>query len=235
MATVDVDVSKLPDLSEMSGLLSDRVYEAVRAAILSLDFTPGAVIRKGALCEELGVSRQPVSDAILKLAGEGLVEVVPQSATRVSKLSMREVREDAFLREALEVAAVKRAAEVRSDEQLSRLARNLRLQHLQVEDGDYDEFYRTDQAFHRLIIDCCEVRRLNDTIRLVSNHVDRARLLMLPEPGRTVETLDEHAAILEAIRVSDPEAAGSAMQTHLRQLTKRLEPLEKSRPEMFSP
>ena len=235
MPSPNVDAAKLPDLREFGGLLSDRVYEALRNAILSLDFAPGAVLRKGAICDELGVSRTPVSDAILKLESEGLVEVIPQSATRVSRMSMKEVREDAFLREALEVAAVGFAASHRTDELLARLSRNLRMQVLQVEDGDFEEFYKTDQDFHRLILDCCNISRLHDTVRFVSNHMDRARLLLLPEPGRTSDSVKEHRRIVGAIRDADPAGAQAAMQNHLRQLIKRLEPLEKERPELFAP
>lgn len=210
-----------------------RQYAALKQAILSLEFPPGAILRKGAICEHLGISRTPVSDAILKLEGEGLVEVVPQSATRVSRMSMKEIREDAFLREALEVAAVVCAAKHRSDELVSRLSRGVRMQRLQVEDADYEEFQKSDQKFHRLILDCCNVSRLHDTIRFVSNHVDRARVLLLPEPGRVSDTVAEHDQIFEAIRKKEPQAAQLAMQAHLRQLVKRIEPLEELRPELF--
>lgn len=99
MTKPKADATKLPDLRDFSGLLSDRVYEVLRGAILSIDFEPGAVLRKGVICEALGVSRTPVSDAIIKLESEGLVDVIPQSATRVSKMSMKEIREDAFMRD----------------------------------------------------------------------------------------------------------------------------------------
>ena len=235
MTTQTSDATKLQDLRAFSGLLSDRVYAALKAAILSMDFEPGAVLRKGAICEALGVSRTPVSDAIMKLEAEGLVEVFPQSATRVSKMSMKEIREDAFLREALEVSAVEYAATHRSDELLARLQRNLLMQVSQVEDGDYEEFFKTDQEFHRLIMDCCQIARLHETIGFVSNHMDRARLLLLPAPGRSVDSVQEHKQILEAIVKRNAKDARSAMQNHLRQLIKRLEPLEKERPELFVP
>ncbi len=234
MSTLPADAEKLQDLRAFSGLLSDRVYEALRSAILSLDFAPGAVLRKGPICEALGVSRSPVSEAISKLETEGLVDVFPQSATRVSKLSMKDIREDAFLREALEVSAVEYAAEHRTDELQARLRRNLQMQVSQVEDGDLEEFFVTDQEFHRLILNCCKIERLHDTIRFVSNHVDRARLLLLDVPGRTSDSVTEHQEIAEAIQRGDPARARAAMKTHLRELIKRLEPLEQERPDLFA-
>ncbi|MEO9824053.1 MAG: GntR family transcriptional regulator [Paracoccaceae bacterium] len=235
MSTLTADAKKLKSLNSQSGHLSDRVYASLKAAILSLDFEPGAVLRKGPICEALGVSRTPVADAILKLEADRLVEVIPQSATRVSKMSMKEIREDAFLREALEVAAVEYAAVHCAPDLIEVLEQNLIRQEALLKSGDYTAFFETDQAFHNEILACCKIERLHDTISFVSNHMDRARLMLLPAPGRSADTIEEHRHIMRAIANSDPEAARSAMQTHLRQLIKRLEPLEKTRPELFAP
>ena len=235
MSTLTADAKKLKSLNAMSGHLSDRVYEALKAAILSLDFEPGAVLRKGPICEALGVSRTPVADAIQKLEADRLVEVIPQSATRVSKMSMKEIREDAFLREALEVSAVEYAAAHATDALVMALEDNLKVQEVQLKEGDFTAFFKTDQSFHNQILDCCNIDRLHDTISFVSNHMDRARLMLLPEPGRSADTVEEHRQIVSAIANSDPDAARTAMQTHLRQLIKRLEPLEKERPDLFAP
>ena len=118
----DADVSKLSVLDELNGSLADRVYESVKSAILELHFLPGAVIRKSAICERLGLSRSPVSDALARLSSEGLVDIIPQSGTRVSRLSFNAIREDSFLREALEVAAARHAALHRSDETVATLS-----------------------------------------------------------------------------------------------------------------
>lgn len=230
----DADVTKLPILKDLSGSLADRVYIAVKDAILSLDFLPGALIRKTAICAHLGVSRSPVSDALAKLSGEGLVDIVPQSGTRVSRLSMPEIREDAFLREALEVASARHAALHRSDETLARLSRNIEMQKLLIKDVDKEDFIRTDDAFHDIIMATTDVTRLPAAVRTLSPHVERARLLLMPEPGRLAETVSEHMAILDAIRARDATSAQDAMRHHLQQLLRRLEPLEAARPDFFS-
>jgi len=122
--------------------LAERVYDAVKAAILGLDFPPGAIIRKTAICEWFELSRSPVSDALLKLSSEGLVDIVPQSGTRVARLSMAALREDAFLREALEVAAARHAANHRTDETLARLSRNVEMQKMLIVDVDKEDFIK---------------------------------------------------------------------------------------------
>lgn len=230
----DVDASKLSNVKDLPGLLSERVYLALRRAILSMDFAPGEVIRTGPICARLGISRSPLSDALRKLADEGLLDVVPQSGTKVSKLSMREIREASFLREALETAAAARAAEARSDEQLARLTRNMRMQELLVADQAIDEFYRYDEEFHSIILECTGISTLQPTIETISLPVQRARLLLLPAPGRSAETYAEHEAILAAIAAQNAAAAEAAMRSHLRQLIRRIEPLEAERPDLFT-
>ena len=230
----DVDVTKLPALDDLSGLLADRVYWAVKSAIMALDFPPGAIIRKSDICDRFGLSRSPVSDALAKLSTEGLVDIVPQSSTRVSRLSMASIREDAFMREAMEVAAARHAALHRSEETVARLVRNVEMQKLLVRDLDKEDFFKTDIAFHETIFATTNVSRFPATVRALSPNVDRARLLLIPEPGRTQDSMQEHIEILEAIKQQDDEAAQTAMRRHVRQLLRRLEPLEAVRPDLFS-
>lgn len=230
----DADVNKLPDVNDLSGPLSQRVYTAVKRAILRLDFEPGSMIRKSAVCDHLQLSRSPVSDALAKLSSEGLVDIIPQSGSRVARLSMAAIREDAFLREALEIAAARHAARHRSTETLARLTRNIEMQKLLLVDVDKEDFIRTDDAFHETIMATTQISRLPATVEAVSQHVQRARLLLMPESGRLADTVAEHIEIVEAIRRQDCEAAQEAMRRHLRQLLKRLEPLEAARPDLFS-
>lgn len=230
----DADVTKLRVMGDLSGPLAERVYTSVKTAIMELDFPPGAVIRKSAICDRFELSRSPVADALSKLSVEGLVEIVPQSGTRVSRLSMAAVREDAFLREALEVAAARHAAQTRQDALLARLTRSIELQKRLAANAVADEFMATDIAFHETIMATTGVSRLPGVVRTLSPNVDRARRLLMPEPGRMAGTVEEHGEIARAIERADPEAAQDAMRRHVRQLLRRLEPLETARPDLFS-
>jgi DNA-binding GntR family transcriptional regulator len=224
----------LRPLDALAGSLSQRVYASLKEAILGLSLKPGAILRKGEVCDALGVSRSPVSEAVARLASEALVDVVPQAGTFVARLSMDEVREGAFLREALELAAAEEVAQGVTEEQLVELRRNLRLQAGLVQDGDFGGFYEADARFHELIMSFTGHRRLPGLSRTAWVHVDRARRLHLPEPGRVQETLEEHRAILDAFEARDPEAARGATRTHLRQVVSRLERLEAERPVLFA-
>ncbi|WP_299809577.1 GntR family transcriptional regulator [uncultured Roseibium sp.] len=229
----DPDEIALPDIGKLTGSLAQRVYEALRTAILAMDLPPGTNLKKQLICEQLGVSRSPVTEAITRLAGEGLVEVVPQSGSRVTKFSMSEIHEGAFLREAIELAAVAKVAAERTEEQLSELTRNLRLQALCLEDFDEAGFYREDERMHELIFSFTGYPKLNTLAAAGWVQVNRARQLLLPMRGRAQEAYEEHKVIIDAIRDRDPEKARQAMQKHLSRLVTRLEPLIESRPDLF--
>lgn len=228
------DASKLPSLSDFSGSLSDRVHAAIKGAILSLDFLPGSSIRKTDVCDRLNVSRSPVAEALTKLSSEGLVDIVPQSGTRVSRISMAAIREDSFFREALEVAATRHAALHRTPDVVARLKRNLEMQKLLIVDVDKEDFIRTDDAMHEIIMSTTGMARLPSMVDAVSAQIDRARLMMVPEPGRLADTVDEHRNIIDAIERQDVHSAEDAIRDHVRQLLTRLQSLETDRPDLIT-
>ncbi len=224
----------LRPLDAFSGSLSGRAYLSLKEAILHIRYQPGEILRKAEICAQLGVSRSPVAEAVARLAAEGLVEVVPQAGTFVARFSMAEIREGAFLREALELAAVEQLAEVITEDEIVLLRRNLRLQEVLLTDGDLAGFHQADEAFHALMLGFTGFRRLATLAQSSWVHVNRARQLLLPAPGRAQATLVEHGAIIDALAAHDPALARQTTRGHLRQLVTFLEPLAAARPELFA-
>jgi DNA-binding GntR family transcriptional regulator len=224
---------QLTSLSSYNGTLSNRVYLSLKNAILSLSYQPGQIMRKRDICERLGISRSPVSEAVTRLAAEGLVDVVPQAGTFVARFSMDEIREGAFLREALELAAVERVAKTITEDQIKQLRRNLRVQQALVDDLDVQGFYEFDGEMHNMILGFTNYRRLAAMAETSWLQVNRARQLILPNPNRVADTLAEHKAIIAAIEARDPDAARRATRKHLQQLLLNLEAIEQDRPDLF--
>jgi len=224
---------RLKPLSDYAGSLAQRVYAALREAILSLAFEPGEILRKPEICAALGVSRSPVAEAVARLQAEHLVRVVPQAGTFVARLSMQEVREGAFLRQALELAAVERVAETINEAQLVELRRNLRIQAAHVADHDFAGFLQSDAAMHDLILSFTGFHRLSALADSAWLHVNRARRLLLQSPDRVQLALAEHHHILSALEAQDPLAARLATRHHLGQLMAMLEPIAALQPELF--
>ncbi|WP_435136290.1 GntR family transcriptional regulator [Pseudopelagicola sp. nBUS_19] len=224
---------QLIPLSSYNGTLSSRVYLSLKDAILSLTYQPGQIMRKRDICEQLGTSRSPVSEAVTRLAAEGLVDVIPQAGTFVARFSMDEIREGAFLREALELAAVEHVAKTITDEQIKQLKRNIRVQEALVEDLDVQGFYELDSEMHYMILSFTNYRRLAAMSETSWLQVNRARQLILPNPKRVVDTLTEHKTIIAALEARNPSEARQATKIHLRQLLMNLEAVERDRPDLF--
>jgi DNA-binding GntR family transcriptional regulator len=226
--------ARLLPLDRFQGSLGQRVYQSLKHAILTMTYRPGDVIRKPEICDHLGVSRSPVADAVARLAADGLLDVVPQAGTFVTRLSMTDIREGAFIREAIEVAAAERVATIIRDDQLRDLRRNLRMQEASVTDGDQQGFMQLDGQMHEMMLSFTGFPRLPQVSQTAWLSVHRARQLLLPVQGRLQATLHEHRLILAAFEARDPQAARLAVQQHLRQLLTYLQPLERAHPELFA-
>ena len=124
----------------------DQVYAALRAAIVSAELEPGRRLSENELADLLGVSRTPVREALARLRDERLVAIVPQLGTFVTLISPAAVEDAAFVREALECAAIRRATERIVDGGLSDLQANLAAQERAEEQGDTDAFDALDDG-----------------------------------------------------------------------------------------
>jgi len=224
---------KIRTLDNFQGSLTDRTFLAIREAIMELNFLPGEIIRKHDICNALGVSRSPVSEALAKLRNEGLVEVVPQSGTFVSRFSLQDIKEGAFLREAIELACIEILASNISEQQLIDLNRNLKLQKVLAETDDYQGFYQLDAEMHGMIMDFTGYKNLAKVTKIGWVQVDRARQLLLPVDGRLKKAFQEHRAVIKALEQNDVALAREKMRTHLNQLILLLTPLEKKHPHLF--
>ena len=224
---------KIRNLDNFQGSLTDRTFLAIREAIMELNFLPGEIIRKHDICNALGVSRSPVSEALAKLRNEGLVEVVPQSGTFVSRFSLQDIKEGAFLREAIELACIEILASNISEQQLIDLNRNLKLQKVLAESDDYQGFYQLDAKMHGMIMDFTGYKNLAKVTKTGWVQVDRARQLLLPVDGRLKKAFQEHRAVIKALEQNDVALAREKMRTHLNQLILLLTPLEKKHPHLF--
>jgi GntR family transcriptional regulator, rspAB operon transcriptional repressor len=227
--------ARLAALDSFAGSLGQRVYLSLKQAIMSLAYRPGEFIRKAEVCDTLGVSRSPVADAVARLAVEGLVRVLPQAGTYVARFSMTEIREGAFMREAIELQAVDLVAGTATAADIARLRECLARQAELISAGRIPEFHAEDAQMHQAILSMTGFPRLSQVSETAWLQVNRARQLILPVPGRVQATLEEHRRIIDAIAANDPDAARAAVRAHLRQLIRYLEPLERERPELFDP
>jgi DNA-binding GntR family transcriptional regulator len=211
-----------------------QCYEVLRDAIVSLRLEPGERISDVALAAELGVSRTPVREAVLQLAGEGLVEVIPQRGTFVAPISLEAVREAQFLREALELAALREAVDRIGEPELAELDANLAAQRDAAAAADAARFYALDEEFHRRLVEYSGFPGAWRVARRSRAHLDRARVLSLP--GREVirYLVTQHSEIVERLRAHDRAGVEELMRDHLRRVYRDLPELERTHPDYFA-
>jgi DNA-binding GntR family transcriptional regulator len=216
------------------GSKATLVYDELRSAIIELKLPPGAQVDKAEICERLGVSRQPLSEALARLAEERLVTVEPQKGTYVTRIRMSDVAEAAFVREALEVATVRNIAAGIDDETLDRLRLIVNYQATALAAGDVEEFHLLDLRFHATLFARLAFPRVAEAVESARAQTERMRRLLL-KPSRTGKTITEHQAILAALTARDPDGAAGAMHTHLGNVLNELRIFAEERPELFEP
>lgn len=214
---------------------SALVYEDLRAAIVALRLKPGARIEKQEICSRLAVSRQPLSEAITRLAEERLVEVEPQKGTFVARIRLADVEEAAFVRRALEVATVHTIAGAVDDAALKRLDRILTYQAAALKTRDWDEFYALDLRFHAMLFDRMGMSRVAAAVESSRAPLERARRLLVPSVARSTATLREHRAIQRALSARDAGRTAAAMGAHLDEAMAEVRRFAAKRPDLFEP
>jgi DNA-binding GntR family transcriptional regulator len=211
------------------------VYEDLRASIIDLALKPGTRLDKHEICGRLGISRQPLAEAVTRLASERLVDVEPQKGTFVARIRLSDVAEASFVRRALEVATASAIAANADDLVLKRLDRLLTYQAATIEAKDWEEFYALDVRFHSMLFERMAVARVAAAVEMSRAPLERARRLLVPSPGRSQETLNEHRAIYAALSKRDASGAGQAMGAHLDRALAEINRFASRQPDLFEP
>ncbi|WP_347332002.1 GntR family transcriptional regulator [Marinimicrobium locisalis] len=228
-----------PSLTRKRRVAGDRpvsvqIYEFIRDAIINMEFQPGQMISETALAEQFSVSRTPVREALIKLANIGFVDVLPQRGTYVSKFSVEKILEARFIREALELAVVTAVAEQPDEGLITECESILAEQKLAADNDNALAFQRLDDHFHQTLSGRTGYARVTQLIESEKAHMDRVRNLSLHIRGQYHRVLEQHQAILKALKKQDPEAARTAMATHMQDVYKVLAVIPREHPEYFS-
>jgi DNA-binding GntR family transcriptional regulator len=231
--------SELPLLEDDSrtrrqATMGSRVFDTLRQAIVQLQLRPGDPLSEAEIARQLGVSRQPVREAFIKLSEIGLLEIRPQRGTFVRLISIREVENARFVREAIEVAIVRKAAHKASAADIGILESLIVDQKSVSGSGDSVAFLRLDEAFHQAIAkssDCEDAWRVLENLK---TQMDRVRFLSLPQATPLTLIIEQHAAIVRGIEARSPEQAEEAMRRHLSEILVSLPRLAAENPTLFA-
>lgn len=198
------------------GTLKDEALAVVRSALLSGDMKPGRIYSANSLAAQLGVSNSPVREAMMDLAGKGLLEVVRNRGFRVVEMTDADRQEVYDLRMLVEVPAVVQAAQRGlSNKEQSEIRRLLQEVLDTAETGDLRNYLDADQALHMGIVALLGNRRLYG---IVENLRDQSRVrgsYHLTERGVLAQSAQEHLPIVEALISGESEVLQRLMVEHL--------------------
>lgn len=198
---------------------ADQIYQALKAAILATDLPPGCLVSEQDIGVRFGASRTPVREAFQRLRGEGLIVTRPSRGNFVSRLSEHRTREAQYIREALELANVRRLCESGLSEQAAdELHETLAAQERAIAQGDDLRFQEQDDLFHALIARASGFERAESLLLREKAALDRLRVFALHEAHHTTRLLGEHRRVLAAILKQDRAQADEAMRDHLRSI-----------------
>ena len=199
----------------------ELVYQQLRAEIEAGELAPGAPLGELALVARTGASRTPVREALRRLAADGLVELAPRQGARVSRVSLRSVRDLYDLRALLEPEAMRQAARAAGSPlhaQLPRVRAELvRLQRRPPSPARSAAFYALADRFDHAVVEACPNAHLQRVLADLRPHTARLRNLSHLDPARIETSVVEHLRMCDALAAGDAEEAAAACAAHLAQ------------------
>jgi DNA-binding GntR family transcriptional regulator len=211
-------MSQLTEAPGKGPNMHDRVVAEMRRRIISGELPAGVNLSEIALAESFGVSRTPVREALKRLQTEGLVTIRPRVGTFVTTPSRREITELFEMKELLEGAAARLLAQRGRVPELDRLEQNLVEADAAVGTNDSSRYAELVQEFHDLLITGADNAKLVAHYRTLMNQLAYSRLVStsLSQPGRPVQSDEEHHRVLRLILDKDGDSAERVMREHVR-------------------
>lgn len=214
-----------------SAAISPQVHAQLREAIIRNRFSPGDRISESEIARTWSISRQPVREAFIKLASEGLVAILPQRGTVITRIGYGSVLDARFLREAIEADIVAILAVQRDPAVIRELREQLAAQEAVIRTDPLD-FIGLDDRFHRTLADAAGKVGAWRLIEGLKSQMDRVRYLSL---GRfpVMKLVEQHKAVVDRIEIGDPQSANTAIRRHLREVLTDLPQILEANPDFF--
>ncbi len=191
-------------------------YEVLKDRIVRNELKPLEYLNEKTLCDELGISKTPIREALQHLERNRFVVIIPNKGCFVSNIGLDLIREVFELREIHECAAARIAATRPNRD----IFREILHKHESFDPKNMEnarENLLSGYQIHKRIVEFVGNSLLSDFYQIIQDHIVRIRIYFLNkfDNRRLQETSQEHKKILETILAGDPEAAEAAMRAHL--------------------
>lgn len=210
------------DTTTKSPPAADRAYTHVKRAILDRTYEGGTLLTEGEVADEVGVSRTPVREALLRLQSEGLLRLYPKRGALVLSVSAKDVEDILEARALVETFTAGRAYR-RKDALADALEPLLAEMSRHQRAGDPHALSEVDRGFHATIVAAAGNGALTQFYEgLRDRQLCMGEKAMRQDPAWMAEAVSDHATILQALRDGDAERFEHAVSEHISTAGERL-------------
>ena len=197
--------------------LSDEAYNYILNKIIFFEYTPNEPIIESDICEELGISRTPLREALRRLEAEGLVIKARNRGTFVRSYTQQDIAESCDIRILFELYALKNCIQRVSHSELEEIRRRV---YELTEESSPESFYEVDADLHGMIARYCGNSRMWMILQSMSAQLDAVQKVSAQTPNRLLKSRAEHLEIVDAIFRKDEQEASEKLKLHLENVKK---------------
>lgn len=208
------------------------VTRTLLSNIVNFNLKPGEKIIESELCEQYGISRTPIREAILELNQKKMIDIYPKQGTYVSYIDLDIIMDFISLRRVLESELAKIASTRLVSSDLDHLRENIAVWQYYMTTGNVPKMYAQDKLFHKYIYEICGKHFWHDIIDMTSLHFDRA-IILLSTSLNTDFLLNDHNEIVKAFEQKDPDRAFAVSHRHLNRYLENKDTLQRLYPDYF--
>ena len=212
-----------PAASAQAPSLVDHAYDTIRRRILDNVYQPGAPALESELAAELGISRTPLREALIRLQNEGLIEIIPRHGMRVRPVSATDMKEIYEVLTALESYAVELVARRKpTPSEIKHLVDATRDMTRALKAKNLEAWAQADEVFHKYLIEACGNRLLVDAIQQYCDRAHRALMFSVRLRPRLETSAKEHMALVDRLSKGDVVGAVEVNRAHRERANREL-------------
>ena len=196
--------------------LHDQLASYLRDMILEGLFQPGERLQEQKLCDQFGVSRTPLREALRVLAAEGIVTLTPNRGARIALSTLDEIEELYPLIGALEGLAGELACARITDAEIGHIVGLHDRMVAHYRNGEIVAFKKLNGEIHEAIFEAAQNPSLTAHYRNLMVRTHSARSIVRMSPARWREAIDDHETMIAALRKRDGDRLGQILREHLK-------------------
>lgn len=196
------------------GRLHGATVATLRRMIITGELPAGQKLREQEICEQLGVSRTPLREALRTLAAQGLVRLTQNRGAEVASLTLDDILGLYEVVSTLEALAARLACKTISDEAVAEIGMlHYRMMRHQAR-AEQLEYFALNQQIHRALVEASRNAALLEAWEGLSARIERAKYLPNLQPTRWKAAMQEHDAMLAALVARDGEGLARLIEIH---------------------